>query len=102
VLELDHVFCLVSEPGAAAKRLEADGWALDAGQAHRGQGGTRNRRLAWSELFFELLWVTDADEARANPAGLRARSHRRGGRAAPGVAFDGELPSPTTGPGRIE
>jgi hypothetical protein len=51
VLELDHVFCMVTDPGQAAWRLEDEGWVLDAGQAHRGQG-TRNRRLTWPEQFF--------------------------------------------------
>ena len=57
VLELDHVFWMVADPAEAVRRLEDDGWVLDTGQAHGGQG-TRNRRLAWREQFFELLWVT--------------------------------------------
>ena len=72
MLELDHVFCIVGDPGTAARRLEDDGWALDAGQAHRGQG-TRNRRLVWPGLFFELMWVTDMGEARSNPLRLDRR-----------------------------
>jgi hypothetical protein len=91
VLELDHVFCMVSHPGPAARRLEDDGWVLDAGQAHRGQG-TRNRRLVWSEQFFELLWVTDAAEARANPLRLDRRGDWAATGASPfGVAFRGQL-----------
>jgi Glyoxalase-like domain len=73
MLELDHVFCLVTDPGPAARRLEEDGWVLDAGQVHPGQG-TRNRRLVWNEQFFELLWVVDADEARDNPLRLDRRA----------------------------
>ena len=69
LLELDHVFCMVSEPGQAARRLDEDGWMLDAGQTHHGQG-TRNRRLAWAEQFLELVWVIDAAEAGANPLRL--------------------------------
>ena len=69
LLELDHVFCMVSEPGQAARRLDEDGWMLDAGQTHHGQG-TRNRRLAWAEQFSELVWVIDAAEAGANPLRL--------------------------------
>jgi glyoxalase-like protein len=72
VLELDHVFCMGADPGEAERRLEDDGWVLEAGQAHRGQG-TRNRRLGWPEQFFELLWVTDLVEARANPLRLDRR-----------------------------
>jgi Glyoxalase-like domain len=89
MLELDHVFCFVSDPGA--RRLENDGWALDAGQAHRGQG-TRNQRLAWSGQYFELLWVTDAAEARANPLRLDRRADSATTGASPfGLAFRGAL-----------
>jgi Glyoxalase-like domain len=91
VLELDHVFCMVSDPGQAARRLEDDGWLLDAGQAHRGQG-TRNRRLAWPEQFFELLWVTDAAEARANPLRLDRRADWATTGASPfGLGFRGQI-----------
>ena len=54
------------------RRLEDDGWILDAGQAHPGQG-TRNRRLVWPEQFFELLWVEDPAEASTNPLRLDRR-----------------------------
>jgi Glyoxalase-like domain len=91
VLELDHVFCMVTDPGQAARRLEDDGWVLDAGQAHRGKG-TRNRRLAWPEQFFELLWVTDAAEARSNPLRLDRRADWTSTGASPfGLAFRGRL-----------
>jgi hypothetical protein len=73
VLELDHVFCMVSDPDRAARRLEDDGWVLDAGQAHRGQG-TRNRRLLWPQQYFELVWLTDAAEAGTNPLRLDRRA----------------------------
>jgi hypothetical protein len=91
VLELDHCFCMVSDPREAARRLEDDGWVLDAGQAHRGQG-TRNRRLLWPEQFFELLWVTDAAEARANPLALDRRADWASTGASPvGLAFRGTI-----------
>lgn len=91
VLELDHVFCIVSDPAAAARRLEDDGWVLDAGQAHRGQG-TRNRRLVWREQYFELLWVTDAAEARANALRLDRRAESITTGASPiGLAFRGQV-----------
>jgi hypothetical protein len=91
VLELDHVFCMVTDPGQAARRLEDDGWVLDAGQTHRGQG-TRNRRLVWPEQFFELLWVIDAAEARSNPLGLDRRADWATTGASPfGLAFRGQL-----------
>jgi len=91
VLELDHVFCMVSDPVRAARRLEDDGWVLDSGQEHRGQG-TRNRRLAWREQFFELLWVTDPAEARANQLRLDRRADWKTTGASPiGLAFRGQL-----------
>ncbi len=91
MLELDHVFCLVADPDRAAQRLEDDGWVLDAGQAHRGQG-TRNRRLVWPERFFELVWVTDVDEARANPLRLDRRADWPTTGASPvGLAFRGRI-----------
>jgi hypothetical protein len=75
----------------AARRLEDDGWVLDAGQAHRGQG-TRNRRLAWPDQFFELLWVTDAAEARANPLRLDRRADWTTTGASPfGLVFRGPV-----------
>ena len=82
---------MVADPGQAARRLEDDGWVLDAGQAHRGQG-TRNRRLAWREQFFELLSVTNAVEARANPLRLDRRADWTTTGASPiGLAFRGQI-----------
>ena len=82
---------MVTEPGRAARRLEDDGWVLDAGQVHHGQG-TRNRRLVWRGVFFELLWVTDAAQARANPLRLDRRAGWRVTGASPiGLAFRGQL-----------
>lgn len=91
MLELDHIFCMVTDPEQAAQRLEDDGWVLDGGQAHRGQG-TRNRRLAWPGQFFELLWVVDAPEARANALRLDRRADWHATGASPfGLAFRGEI-----------
>ena len=91
VLELDHVFCIVADPDQAARRLEADGWVLDAGQVHRGQG-TRNRRLVWPEQFFELVWVADMDEARSNALRMDRRADWVTTGASPfGLAFRGRI-----------
>jgi hypothetical protein len=91
VLELDHVFCMVSDPGQAARALERAGWVLDAGQAHRGQG-TRNRRLVWPGQYLELLWLTDAAEARANPLRLDRRFDWTSTGASPfGLGFRGRI-----------
>lgn len=97
MLELDHVFCIVCDPAEAVRRLEDDGWMLDEGQAHRGQG-TRNRRLIWPELFFELVWVIDVGEARANPLRLDRRADWVTTGASPfGVGFRGRISSAESG-----
>jgi hypothetical protein len=89
VLVLDHVFRFVADPAAAARVLEDDGWVLDGGQRHAGQG-TRNRRLRWPERFFELLWIQDEAEARANALRLDRRAAWATTGASPvGIAFRG-------------
>jgi hypothetical protein len=91
VFELDHVFWMVTDPSRVVQRLEDDGWVLDAGQAHPGQG-TRNRRLMWPAQFFELLWVTDMAEARANPLRLDRRAEWITTDASPvGLGFRGPM-----------
>jgi hypothetical protein len=91
-LELDHVFCLVDDLDQAASRVESAGWVLDPGSVHAGQG-TRNRRLAWREQYLELLSVTDALEAQANPLRLNRRGGWRTTGASPfGFGLRGELP----------
>src|SRR5262249_28676932 len=91
VLELDHVFFVVGDPEDAVARLEGEGWALDEGQAHAGQG-TRNRRLIWPGLFFEILWVIDAEELRGNVLRLDRRAGWRASGASPvGLAFRGQV-----------
>ena len=67
VMELDHVFCMVTSDDDWAARLAAAGWRLDAGSTHRGHG-TRNRRLRWTGCY-----PTPAVHAGAAPA----RSHHR-------------------------
>jgi hypothetical protein len=54
--------------------------------------GRENRRLAWPEQFFELLWVTDAAEAGANPLRLDRRAAWATTGASPvGLAIRGEI-----------
>ena len=68
------------------------GWVLDAGSVHPGQG-TRNRRLAWPEQYFELLWIADPAEARANRLRLDRRGDWSSTGASPfGFALRGQLP----------
>jgi hypothetical protein len=62
---------------------------LDEGRRHAGQG-TRNRRLRWPERFFELLWIEDEAEARANALRLDRRAAWATTGASPvGLAFRG-------------
>ena len=92
VLKLDHVFCMVTEPATAIGQVEELGWTLDPGQAHEGQG-----RLFWREQYFELLWITDEAEARANPLRLDRRAAWQTTGASPfGLGFRGR-PDPTDG-----
>lgn len=92
VLELDHVFCVVDDLDGAAGRLQSDGWALDAGSVHPGQG-TRNRRLVWAEQYLELLHVGNLAEARANRLRLDRRAEWSSTGASPfGFGLRGGLP----------
>jgi Glyoxalase-like domain len=91
VLELDHVFVMVDDLDDTAARLEQDGWLLDAGTVHPGQG-TRNRRLLWPEQYLELLSVADRAEACANPLRLDRRAEWRSSGASPfGLVLRGQL-----------
>lgn len=91
-LELDHVVCVVDDVDRAAADLEADGWLLDSGTVHAGEG-TRNRRLLWPEQHLELLCVSDEREARASSLGFDRRANwRRSGASPFGLGFRGWLP----------
>jgi hypothetical protein len=88
VLELDHLFCFVGDPAREVQRLEGEGWELDAGQAHPGQG-TRNRRLRLERHYLELLWIEDSAEARANPLRLDRRADPSTGASPLGIGLRG-------------
>jgi hypothetical protein len=91
VLELDHVFTVVTDSEKVARRLADDGWTLDAGQVHRGQG-TRNRRLILRDCFLEVMWVTDVMEASVNPLHLDRRAASALTNASPsGLGFRGQM-----------
>ncbi|MBL8924304.1 MAG: VOC family protein [Myxococcaceae bacterium] len=72
MIELDHLFRLVVEPGPVLEALERGGFRLDEGTRHVGQG-TRNRRVNFARTFFEVLWVDDLEVARANELRLDLR-----------------------------
>lgn len=90
-LELDHIVCMVDDLDQPSRVLERDGWVLDAGTVHVGQG-TRNRRLAWPDHHVELLCVTDEREARSSRLRLDRRARWSATGASPfGVGFRGVL-----------
>jgi hypothetical protein len=90
-LELDHVVCMVDDIDQPSRVLEGDGWVLDAGTVHAGQG-TRNRRLAWPDHHLELLCVTDEREAGSSPLRLDRRARWSATGASPfGVGLRGVL-----------
>jgi hypothetical protein len=93
-LELDHIVCMVDDLDQPSRVLERDGWVLDAGTVHVGQG-TRNRRLAWPDQHLELLCVTDEPEARFSTLRLDRRARWSATGASPfGVGFRGVLAPP--------
>src|SRR5262249_53511387 len=59
---------------------------------HQGQG-TRNRRICFPNHYLELVWLSDAGEAAANPLRLDQRAHWKTTGASPfGVGLRGRLP----------
>lgn len=90
-LELDHIVCMVDDLDQPSRVLERDGWVLDAGTVHVGQG-TRSRRLAWPDHHLELLCVTDEREAGSSTLRLDRRARWSATGASPfGVGFRGVL-----------
>ena len=65
-IALDHVFicCSVGAPEAAA--LQRLGLKESSPNTHPGQG-TACRRFSFANAYLELLWVSDAEEARSDP-----------------------------------
>jgi hypothetical protein len=99
-LELDHIifFCAPGAPEADA--LLGRGLHEGPGNSHPGQG-TVNRRFFFRNVYLELLWVEDFDEAQsaeARPTGLWDRwINRHNGSCPIGLVFRpgaGEVPTP--------
>ncbi len=100
-MELDHVFvmCDVGAPEAAA--LHALGLREGSSNAHPGQG-TACRRFFFGNAYLELMWVADADQARA-PAAAPTRlwdrwSQRRRGASPFGLVLRGGPNAADTAP----
>jgi hypothetical protein len=93
-MELDHVFvmCDVGAPEAAA--LQAFGLREGSPNTHPGQG-TACRRFFFGNAYLELVWVANADEAKAPevaPTRLWDRwSQRRRGASPFGIVLRGGL-----------
>lgn len=88
MIELDHLFRLVADPGPVLDALERGGFRLDDGTRHVGQG-TRNRRVNFRRTFFEVLWVDDPEAARTNE--LRLDLRVSAGPASIGVCWRGDV-----------
>lgn len=61
-MELDHIFMFVAPDSDAIDRLSALGLVETYRRTHPGQG-TTNVCYCFDNLFLELLWVTDSEEA---------------------------------------
>lgn len=62
--ELDHIFILTDVGAPEADRLTSIGLTEGSSRVHQGQG-TTNRRFFFHNFMLELLWVSDAEEARS-------------------------------------
>jgi len=66
-MELDHIFVCTAPGAPEAERLVQFGLREGPPNQHPGQG-TANRRFPFSNAMIELLWVSDAAEARSGSA----------------------------------
>jgi hypothetical protein len=89
--ELDHFFAAVDGPEAAGEALESAGFLPGPSNTHPGQG-TASRGILFENAYLELIWLSDAEEARG-PAIRRTRLAERlilGGDACPfGIGLRG-------------
>lgn len=62
VLELDHIYILVTKDAPEARQIEASGfYLLDDIMEHTGQG-TASRFFMFKNMYLELVWVTNRQE----------------------------------------
>jgi len=66
-LELDHIMLFCEPAAPEAEALLKRGLHEGPGNSHPGQG-TVNRRFFFRNLYLELLWVEDYEEAQAGEA----------------------------------
>ena len=62
-MDLDHIFFFVGPDAPEIARMADLGFAETYRRVHRGQG-TQNVCYAFDNLYLELLWIRDVDEAR--------------------------------------
>lgn len=88
--EFDHIFICVSVGGEEANALAAFGLTEGLPNVHPGQG-TACRRFFFANSYLELLWVSDAGEAKSKaiqPTHLWERWTRRASGVCPfGLGF---------------
>lgn len=93
-MPVDHLFWCVDDERDAVAWVERLGLRETYRRRHVGQG-TSNICCAFDDLFLELLWVVDVEEARGpliSPTALAARgAWRRSGACPVGVALRGGL-----------
>ncbi len=61
-MEVDHIFIAAKRGAPEAELLRAFGLTEGSANVHPGQG-TANRRFFFHNVFLELLWLADAEEA---------------------------------------
>jgi len=84
--EVDHLFICTSLGGAEATHLAAFGLTEGAPNTHPGQG-TACRRFFFANCYLELLWVSDAAEARSEAVRATHLSERWENRACGACPF---------------
>lgn len=89
MLELDHAIVFVDGPG----RVAVDGFTLDPGQRHEGQG-TRNHRVWFERSYLELLWIDRLADVRARGLSTFEERTRQDAACPYGAVLRGEVPDP--------
>ena len=90
-IELDHVFCFCSPALPEVVLFEQQGFRVDQGIKHQGQG-TANRSIIFQENYLELIFLDSKKDAENNPLQLHHRAFWRESGASPfGIALRGTL-----------
>ncbi|WP_161604811.1 VOC family protein [Roseiconus nitratireducens] len=91
MIEIDHLFLLVHEDSDAWTRIDQAGFVESYRRQHPGQG-TENVCYCFDNLYLELLWLTDTQQATSRPI-ARTKLFERSStpRACPfGIAYRGD------------